>query len=150
MTPADRTLAALLGDGALERVPKDHDVVRNLLRQAGNHLGTAAGGAESDPEGAFQLAYDGCRKMCLALVLATGIRPRGEGHHAVTFEAATAIAASFGERQLVRDAGQLRYVRNGAEYRAETVSAADVDDAIAIGKELRDALAGNIDKILRG
>lgn len=53
------TIASLLSEGSIERVPVDEEVVTNLLRQAGNHLRTAAVGAEGDDaEGAFQLAYD--------------------------------------------------------------------------------------------
>jgi len=91
VTPSQNSLADLVGDGLLERAPIDVNVVRNLLRQAGNHLRTAAASSDDDPEGAFQLGYDACRKICLALVLATGLRPRGEGHHATTFDAASAI-----------------------------------------------------------
>ncbi|HEY3004866.1 MAG TPA: hypothetical protein VGJ44_21135, partial [Kribbellaceae bacterium] len=107
-----------------------------------------AASSDDDPEGAFQLGYDACRKICLALVLATGLRPRGEGHHATTFDAASAIAANFAARSVVRDAAQLRYVRNGAEYRAEAVTDADVADAIAIGDELLKTMTDGIDKIL--
>jgi hypothetical protein len=59
------------------------------------------------------------------------------------------IASSFGGRQVVTDASQLRYVRHGAEYRAETVSAADVADALQIGDELIKALEPAIDRILQ-
>jgi hypothetical protein len=147
---AQATIASLISAGEVERVPVDQDVVTNLLRQAGNHLRTAAAGAEADdPEGAFQLAYDACRKTCLALVMATGLRPKGQSAHVATFEAAGVIASSFGGRQVVTDASQLRYVRHGAEYRAETVSAADVADALQIGDELIKALEPAIDRILQ-
>ncbi|TWD80673.1 hypothetical protein FB561_1760 [Kribbella amoyensis] len=146
---AQATIASLISAGEIERVLADQEVVANLLRQAGNHLRTAAAGADADdPEGAFQLAYDACRKTCLALVMATGLRPKGQSAHVATFAAAGAIAATFGGRQIVTDAGQLRYVRHGAEYRAETVSAADVADALAIGDELIQALEPAIDRIL--
>jgi hypothetical protein len=142
------TLADLLAEDSLERVPIDSDVVANLLRQAANHLRTSKAGAPDDPEGAFQLAYDSCRKTCLALVLATGLRPKGDGHHATTFDAAGEIAKNFGGRSVVIDAANLRYVRHGAEYRAEAVTPDDVDDAIAIGEELLDQLVPSIEKIL--
>ena len=62
MNPAARVaLATLLSEGSLERAPVDVNVCRNLLRQAGNHLMTAAGGVDGDPEGAFALSYDACR-----------------------------------------------------------------------------------------
>lgn len=144
------TIASLISAGDIERVPVDQAVVTNLLRQAGNHLRTAAAGAEAgDPEGAFQLAYDACRKTSLALVMATGLRPKGQSAHVITFDAAAAIASNFGSRQIVTEAAQLRYVRHGAEYRAEAVSAADVEDALAIGAELIKALETAIDQILR-
>ena len=80
MNAARVTIASLLNEEAIERVPVDPEVVTNLLRQAGNHLRTAAA---------------------------------------------------------------------GAEYRAETVSATDVDDAIAIGDELLKTLSPAIEQILR-
>ena len=150
MNAARVTIASLLNEGAIERVPVDQEVVTNLLRQAGNHLRTAAAGVDADdPEGAFQLAYDACRKSSLAVVMATGLRPKGQSAHLITFEAAAVIASNFGARQIVTDAAQLRYVRHGAEYRAETVSVADVDDAIAIGDELIKTLNPAIEQILR-
>ncbi|GAA3143166.1 hypothetical protein JOF29_000763 [Kribbella aluminosa] len=144
------TIASLISAGEIERVPVDKEVITNLLRQAGNHLRTAAAGAaDDDPEGAFQLAYDACRKTSLALVMATGLRPKGQSAHVTTFDAAAAIASNFGGRQIVTDAAQLRYVRHGAECRAETVSAADVEDALALGDELLKALRSAIDQILQ-
>ena len=147
---ARATIASLISAGEVERVPVDQEVVANLLRQAGNHLRTAAAGADAgDPEGAFQLAYDACRKTSLALVMATGLRPKGQSAHVTTFEAAAAIASSFGSRQTVTDAAELRYVRHGAEYRAEAVSAADVEDALAIGADLLKAFEPAIGQILQ-
>jgi hypothetical protein len=144
------TIASLISAGDVERVPVDQAVVTNLLRQAGNHLRTAAAGADAgDPEGAFQLAYDACRKTSLALVMATGLRPKGQSAHVTTFDAAAAIASNFGARQIVTDAAQLRYVRHGAEYRAEAVSAADVEDALVIGADLIKALETAIAQILQ-
>lgn len=147
---AQVSLAKLLAEEVVERVPIDADVCAHLLRQSGNHLRTAIAGNEGgDPEGAFQLAYDACRKACLALVLATGLRPKGEAAHAVTFEAAAAIAANFGGRRLVEDASDLRFVRHGAEYRAEAVKVEDSLDAIAIGEELVEKLTPRVEQILR-
>lgn len=146
---ARATLATLIGEGSLERVPVDEAVVGNLLRQAGNHLRTAAVGAEADdPEGAFQLAYDACRKTCLALVMATGLRPKGQSAHVITFEAAAAVSVNVGAHRVVTEAADLRFVRHGAEYRGEAISVADVHDAIAIGDELIKVLTPVVDKIL--
>jgi len=144
------SLTRLLAEGGLERIPVDAQVCTELLRQAANHLRTAtAGTAGGDHEGAFQLAYDASRKTCLALVMATGLRPKGDAPHAVTFEAAAAIADNFGGRHLVEDASNLRFVRHGSEYRAEIVSADDAEDAIAIGTELLAALTPRVEQILQ-
>lgn len=151
MSPAARvTLASLLSEKSLERLPASPDVCRHLLDQSGNHLRTAAAGADGgDPEGAFQLAYDACRKTCLALVLATGLRPKGNAAHAVTFEAAAAIADNFGARLQVVAAADLRFVRHGAEYRAESVSIDDARDAIDIGQDLLVKVAPRVGQILQ-
>lgn len=120
----------------------------NLQRQAANHLRTAdAGLTVDDPEGALQVAYDACRKMCLALVLAAGFRVKEDrtGHHAATFEAAAALASNFGERKLADEASDLRYVRNNTEYQAEAV---DAKDAISIGKDVVTVFADPIHKLV--
>jgi hypothetical protein len=148
---ARASIATLLRGGSLERVPVDEVVVGNLLRQAANHLRTASAGVEADdPEGAFQLAYDACRKTCLALVMASGLRPKGFAAHVITFEAAAAVVADVAARRVVTEGADLRFVRHGAEYRAEAVGVADAHDAIAIGDELITVLTPVIDKILSG
>jgi uncharacterized protein (UPF0332 family) len=144
------SVTRLLSEGSLQQVPVDSDVVENLQRQARKHLLTAQAGLDvDDPEGAFQLAYDACRKLCLALLLAAGFRPKEDkGHHAVTFEGAAALAANFGRRKVVDEASDLRYVRNNTEYRAEMVDTDDAKDAIEIGSDLVAAFAGPISKLL--
>lgn len=149
MSPPKVSLSDLLTEGSLERVSVDAAACTHLLTQARNHLRTAAAGVQiADPEGAFQLAYDACRKTCVALLLATGLRPRGNATHAVTFEAASAVADNFGGGRLVRDAANLRFVRHGAEYRAETVSLDDAQDAIDLGAQLLDLLEPKVVQIL--
>lgn len=149
MSPAKVSLADLLAERSLERVSVDTSTCTHLLTQARNHLRTATAGVQTaDPEGAFQLAYDACRKTCLALLLSMGLRPRGDASHAVTFEAAATVADNFAGRRLVRDAANLRYVRHGVEYRAETVSLDDAQDAIGLGAELLALLEPKVEQIL--
>jgi hypothetical protein len=111
------TIASLLNEGAIKRVPVDEEVVTSLLRPATTCAPLPPAPAD-DPEGAFQLAYDACRKSSLALVMAAGLRPKGQAAHLITFEATAVTASNFGARQIVTDAAQLRHVRHGAEYRA--------------------------------
>jgi hypothetical protein len=150
VNPAARvSLAALVRDGSLERVPVDAEVCRNLVRQAVNHLRTAQAGLDSgDVEGGYQLAYDACRKVCLALVLALGLRPVGKGHHVATFEAAAAAAESFQGRAIVDDAADLRHVRHGAEYLAEAIALADAQDSVDVGRELVETIGPQIERVL--
>src|SRR4051794_26574226 len=94
--PARVSLQQLLREAAVEPVTRDPIACRTMLDQAARHIRTAEAGINlGDSEGGLQLAYDACRKACLALVLAIGLRPKDEpGSHAVTFEAAAAIAAN--------------------------------------------------------
>ena len=150
MTPAARrSLNDLLNGLDLERVPVDGQTCQRLLDQARKHVLTASAGLDHhDAEGAFQIAYDACRKVCLALVLSMGLRPRGESEHRTTFEAAAAIADSVGGRTAVDDAADLRMVRNNTECRGVEVSQAEARDAIDIAGELLVGLAVPITAIL--
>ena len=144
MTPASHTpLSRLVIDGHLEQVPVDGDTCHELVHQGRNHALTAAAGREiGDFEGAFQIAYDGCRKVCLVLALAYGVRAKGDtGHQAATFNAAAAaLASNITARDLVDEATDLRFIRAGSQYRAEKITAAAVNDAIDILNALVGAL----------
>lgn len=126
----------------LEAVPVDSQTCRTLVEQSNAHLRSAQMLEELDAEGAFQLAYDGCRKVALAVVSAAGSRPRGPAHHAVTFDAAAALVVLHGGegvpalKRALDDATDLRRVRGAAEYHGESVAPADVGDAIEILGEL--------------
>jgi hypothetical protein len=115
MTPARHSpLSKLVTGGHLEQVPVDSATCRELVHQASNHaLTTVAAREIGDFEGAFQIAYDGCRKVCLALALAYGVRAKGDtGHHAATFNAAAAaLANNVAARDLVDEATDLRFIR---------------------------------------
>lgn len=145
MSPARRTLADLKTAGSLEPIPADPAIITNLLHQARNHLVTAAGALSTDTEGAFVLAYDACRKICTALLFALQLRPTGVGSHVTTFQAAAAAADTFGARQVVEEAADLRRIRNGSEYRGNII---DTADAVAIGRDLLHVLEPAIHKIL--
>ena len=149
MTPARHTpLSKLAAGGHLEQVPVDSATCRELVHQARNHALTAVAAREiGDFEGAFQIAYDGCRKVCLALALAYGVRAKGDtGHHATTFNAAAAtLSGNVRARDLVDDATDLRFVRAGSEYRAEKITLAAVNDAIDILGGLLAALPSVMD-----
>jgi hypothetical protein len=151
MTPTHR-----LDVTQVEAIPRDPVVCRELVRQAQAHRSSAAAIAPVDGEGAFQLAYDGCRKLALAVVLASGARPRSAAHHEVTFDAAAALVTAHrggADRTALRrsldDATDLRRVRGGTEYRGETVHAATLTEAVEILDELIAGLPTLVEDLLR-
>lgn len=144
-----------LDPAEVEAVPVDLAVVRALRQQAAQHLVSARTIADTDPEGAFALAYDASRKAALAACAAAGVRPRGPAHHAVTFDAALRVVQSRRARvdvtriQAALDAGtDLRRVRSGTEYRGEVVAPHDVRDALDVADELISELSPVIDSLL--
>lgn len=137
----------------VEPVPVDPTACRDLLRQAGSHLVSARTIAADDPEGAFVLGYDGCRKAALATMLAVGTRPRGDAHHETTFNAAAAIAAKHLDDhdpvcRALDDATDLRRVRHATQYCGETVAAEAATDAIDILAALLGDLSDLVDRLL--
>ena len=90
----------MLSDGVIRRVSADEETAQNELRTAQRHLESAATLSGSDPNAAFQLAYDAARKAIAAHMRANGYRVgSGEGAHAKTGQYA---AAALGERPLLR------------------------------------------------
>lgn len=151
MTPTHR-----LNLADVERVPVDAAMCRSLVAQARRHRELAvAARAIPDLVGGFQVAYDGCRKVALSVVLASGLRPKSAAHHKVTFDAAAALVARHRNgaeasaiKKSLDDATDLRQIRAGSEYRAEEVTAANLEDAVAILDELLDALPALLDQLL--
>lgn len=146
MNPTKNVRASrLVMSGDLQQVPIDPDACREMVAQARRHADTVryARGA-GDLEGAFQLAYDACRKIAHGYVLAWGVRPSGDAHHASTFDAAAALLRNDprtrGLVAIVDDATDLRYARAGAQYAAEKLTATDVDDALETLAALLDAV----------
>jgi len=79
------TLEELLGAGLVELVERDPEIAATRLEEARRHLRSAETIAEEDPNGAYQLAYDGARKAVTAHMAGAGVRiRRGEGAHVIT------------------------------------------------------------------
>jgi hypothetical protein len=71
----------LLREGELERVALSPALAQRLLDEVNRHLGSAELVSESDPTGAFELAYDGARKACAALLAVQGLPSTTRGGH---------------------------------------------------------------------
>lgn len=130
----------LLEDRHLEEVPADADTVERLIATARRHISSATSTAESDPEGAFALAYDAARKTATALLAHQGLRPTSTGGHIAV---ANAINAQFPGIEGLKSIDRLRRRRNQAEYPDprdyDPVTTDEVDDAVAAASACVDA-----------
>ena len=105
----------LLSEGRLQLVDSQPHRAHELVLQAHKHVASAVTLASQDGTGAFQLLYDGARKTMTAPLLAQGLRPKGDGSHAVLGEVMMAqFAPPHGEA--LRKFDLMRRLRNNAEY----------------------------------
>jgi HEPN domain-containing protein len=126
------TIDQLLGEGKLTRVTANRPLADDYLRQARQHVASAALLATSDPEGAFQLAYDAARKSLAAVLVNQGLRASGMGAHATTYES---VRAQLGQAtpSVFQQFTWMRKLRNTTEYPdvgEKPADGADADDAI--------------------
>jgi hypothetical protein len=77
----------MLARGQITRVAPNRAQSDQLLTQAEAHLRSAQVLRDADTAGAFVLAYDAARKALTAILLNQGLKPRGEGAHALLAEA---------------------------------------------------------------
>ena len=129
---ASSDVAALLAEGTILRVGPDVKSARADISAARVHLSSAATIAESDPVGAFSLAYDAIRKALVAHMLSNGFRVRsGVGAHYQTGRYGLAALSGLGVDDALGSFDLLRSLRNRSEYRGALVKEADVDVAMA-------------------
>jgi HEPN domain len=130
----------LIGRGRLTRVAPNRALAESHLRQATTHLVAAATLRDLDPAGAFGLAYDAARLALAAVLVNQGLRPRGEGAHAVLLEAA--IAQLEPPRQPeIREFDWMRRLRNDTQYPdvdRPSANGDDVDQAIPAAQAILD------------
>jgi YD repeat-containing protein len=127
------SLDALLGEGKLERVAASDQDARVTVAEARRHVESAELITTSDPNGAFQLAYDAARKSVSARMQRDGVRVRrGVGSHAITASFARAVISD----ELGKRFDAMRRQRNRSEYGRAFFSADAVEHAIAVAREL--------------
>jgi YD repeat-containing protein len=127
------TVDDMIGRGDLERVESDAAASEGAIEEARRHLESARSISASDPNGAYQLAYDGARKIVAAHMRRNGVRVRkGEGTHALTARyAGEALDTGLGKRL---DA--MRRRRNRSEYGTAFFSNEEVSEAVATAEAL--------------
>jgi hypothetical protein len=72
------SIDALLARGRLTRVAPNSELAESMLDQARAHLTSAGLVVETDPTGAFVLAYDSARKALAAILVNQGLRAGGD------------------------------------------------------------------------
>ncbi len=116
--------------GQVTRVAPNREQSDQLLTQAEAHLRSAKLLRETDIAGAFVLAYDAARKALTAILVNQGLKPRGEGAHALLAEAVGSQLASALD---LSGFGWMRTTRNATEYgsdRHPSATVNDVDEAV--------------------
>lgn len=105
----------LVTQGRLQRVPASREAAEGLVRAAQRHLASAELIVDSDPQGAYALAYDGARKGMAAVLEVQGLRATSLGGHVVLFDA---LEAQFEPPlgHLLRPFNRMRVRRNQVEY----------------------------------
>lgn len=132
----DRLIAA----SRLTRVAASRDLADHYLAQAADHLASAAAVAQLDASGAFALAYDAARLSLAAILINQGLRPRGEGAHAVLHEAVLAQTEPPKQAEF-REFDWMRRLRNDTQYPdldRPTAAADDVAQAIPAAQAILD------------
>lgn len=133
----------LIDRSRLTRVVANRALAEAHLVQARTHLTAAATLRDLDPAGAFTLTYDAARLALAAMLVNQGLKPRGEGAHAVLLE--VAIAQLEPPRQSeIREFDWMRRLRNDTQYpdigRA-SATVDDVDQAIPAAQAIVDRAA---------
>ena len=139
------TLQQMIDAKELQRVPASREHADRLLAESQRHIASARDIVDSDPEGAYQLLYDGVRKALTAILANEGLRPTtGGGHRAVY----TAVAAQLDPPMggVLRPFDRMRRQRHSIEYPAldaEPVLPEDVVDELPKAEAIID-LAGKV------
>jgi HEPN domain len=131
------TVEAMLARGELERVEPDEQAALATLAEARLHVRSAALIAGSDPNGGYQLAYDGARKAVAAHLRREGLRVRkGEGGHALTAAYASHVLGD----ELGRRLEAMRRRRNRSEYGSAYFGPDEVAEAVQTADALIEAV----------
>ena len=105
----------MLADRELDNVRASREQADRLIDQAQTHLQSAAALSDSDPPGAYALAYDAARKALTAVLENQGLRPTSAGGHIAVYEA---VRAQFDPPlgKVLRPFDRMRRQRRDAEY----------------------------------
>ncbi|MDX3190853.1 hypothetical protein PV458_20790 [Streptomyces sp. MN03-5084-2B] len=124
------TIDALLARGALEHVPASREAAEAEIARARTHVASALQLLNSDPEGAYTLAYDAARRALAAVLQNQGLRATSRGGHVTVYEAVLAqLDPPLGP--LLRPFNRMRARRNEIAYRSSEAPAVTPEDVTA-------------------
>jgi len=116
-------------------VTADPATAEALVAMSDNHAQSAGQLYDSDPEGAFSLAYDAAREAATALLAHQGLRPTTAGGHLAVVEA---TRAQFPGVSGLKALDRLRRRRNQGEYPDpagyDPITAKEAADALSIAE----------------
>ena len=128
----------LIGQRRLQIVQANPRLAEFYLAQASKALLSARAVMPIDEASAFVLIYDGARKALASLLIIQGLRPAGEGAHAVLLDVAYAqFAPPHGA--VFAPFEWMRELRNLTEYPAverPVASAQDVAEALPVAEAM--------------
>lgn len=76
----------LLASGKLTKVHASRELADAYLEMGHRHIAAVEAIGDFDPAGAFVLTYEAARLGLAAILVNQGLRPRGDGAHAVLLE----------------------------------------------------------------
>jgi hypothetical protein len=111
------TVDDLLAQGSVEQVPASQQSAEAELGRSRTHLASARKILESDPEGAYTIAYDAARRSLAAVLQNQGLRATSRGGHRAVYDAVQAqLDPPLGS--ILRPFNRMRARRNEVEYRS--------------------------------
>lgn len=122
----------LLDQGRLTPVHPSRDLAQEYLATARQRLEAVDAIRTIDPSGAFVLTYDAARLALAAILINQGLRPRGEGAHAVLLDVVLAQLEPPRQSEF-REFTWMRKLRNDTQYPdvdRPTAAADDLDQAL--------------------
>jgi hypothetical protein len=124
------TIDALIVRGSIEHVPASREAAEAELVRARTHLASARQLQETDPEGAYTLAYDSARRALAAVLQNQGLRVTSRGGHVTVYEAVLAqLDPPLGS--VLRPFNRMRARRNEVAYRSSEAPAVTSEDVTA-------------------
>ncbi|WP_410607523.1 hypothetical protein [Amycolatopsis sp. lyj-109] len=133
------TIDALIARGSLEPVPASREAAEAELGRARTHVASALQLLDSDPEGAYTLAYDAARRSLAAVLQNQGLRATSRGGHIAVYEAVLAqLDPPLGP--LLRPFNRMRVRRNEVAYRSSEAPSVTAEDVAADVAKVEDLI----------